>query len=136
MRQSKLFDLIKWYSFFITPVILVYSLYIMLDKDNSLFGICGSLIFIVSLCVFLIIGQFKNIYNRLYKIFYCSYSVLASVLILIVFLWQIGVDVFILGKDQYLNEVIINLFFSIMIILGIGSFLLELIKHDNSGNKD
>jgi len=136
MGKSKLFDLVKWYSFFITPVILVYSLYIMLDKDNYLFGICGSLVFILSLCVFFMIGQFKDIYNKLYRIFYHSYNILASVIIFMMFLWQLDVDLFILGKNQYFNEVTINIFFSMVIILGVGSLLLKLAKHSNGGNED
>lgn len=136
MRQSKLFDLVKGYSFFITPMILVYSLYIMIDRDNPLFGICGSLIFILSLIIFLVVGHFKDLYSKLYKIFYYAYSVLASVIVLAIILWQVGFDLFILGEDRYLNEVTINIAFCIMIILGIGSLLLKLIKHSNSENED
>ena len=136
MNQSKLFDLIKGYSFFISPVILVYSLYMMIDKDNSLFGICGSLIFVLSLSIFLIVGQFKNTHGRLHKIFCYAYSILASVLILVIVLWQVGINVFILGENLYINEMTINIFFSVMIILGIGSLLLKLVKYRNDGNDD
>ncbi|MCL2322948.1 MAG: hypothetical protein FWC47_12705 [Oscillospiraceae bacterium] len=142
MHQSKLFDIAKAYSYLITPVILVYSLYIMLDQNNIVFGICGALIFILQFSIFLLMANFKDIYAKLYKIFYISYSIIASIIIIFVFIWQIGFhygfEAFILGGDKFelTNEMTMNVFFSIIIILGIGGILLRLIKYCTSNNEN
>ncbi len=136
VSKNKLFDLIKAYAFLITPVILVYGLYMMLDNNNLIFGISGALIFIVSLCIFLIVGYYKDVHTKLYKFFYYGYSIIAILIILFIFIWQNGINIFILSENLYVNEVTINIFFSLTIIFGIGSLLLKLIKHSNSENKD
>ena len=132
MSKSKLFDLVKAYSFLVTPVILVYSVIIMLDENNVIFGISGAIIFILALCIFLVMANFKDIYSKLYRIFYYSYSIIASIIILLILVWQagfyLGFSIYILGKDLLFNDLIVNIFFSIIIILGIGSLLLKLIK--------
>lgn len=129
MKENGLFKLIKGYSFIITPIILVYSLYMMVSYNNIAYGTLGGIIFIGSICTFLLINGYKKLYDRIYNIFHMLYGIIGTFIIFIIFLWQRDINTIILSENLDITSITINMFFSIIIILGIGSLMLKILTY-------